>query len=1433
GLSVGYSDGVTSVETAEDLDHPLTRDPLVPILGEYSSSRDDSLRSPADCPSPPPVDGSAEVGPTLFLADRSHFRAKKLFVLDPVEKPLRHSTFRCGNVVQLPSIPETTSGKGYTNHVPLTVQLRINSSTANPLSSLLDTGASLSGIDASLLERLGGRPQGDGMTVKGIGEMRTKGFTTVTFFIEGRDSRDKQVFLECSHDLHVLPNFGPGLLLGRDFIDGHDLSISPARGRARVGQYTFAVNEKIEGPFSADVELHTAVDVVVPPHHNVWIPVDAGGLAPDVDYCIHPRLSASPDETVQLAGPTGRMTKGADARRHVLLGNFGAADCHLARGTIVADAVATRVGDAAHDSGRLFSLSAAAPPSPSYQAYTASAEPDPLSGVADPIDAFEPEGGADPDPRHDSATVEIDGHFRVGVDDDGCPSPAVVALLRRHEKAFALDGRPGLVHGTEMAIDLKEGTDLRPEAPRRVSPEKRQAIDTAIDQLLKWDVVKPSSSPASFPVLMVRQYGKWRFCVDYRQLNASTIPDRYPLPTVDSVFQTLCGKRIFSSLSAIRGYHQLPVRPSDRWKTAFTCHRGLFQYRTVPFGLRNAPAVFQRLMDRLLGALRWQDAVVYIDDIVVATASLEDHLRALESILSSAEREGLRFSPGKCTFAVGSLVLLGRKVSGAGVAIWSDRAAAVRDLARPTTLRELYHALGLFGYYRMFVPNYARIAEPLSRLTRGWRYEQADGRYRLVNADGKPAVAERVVLDWTGAQQQSFDALKAALVSPPVLAHPDPSRPYLLYVDASQDGFGAILHQVFDRDVPSPPQSVESAQLLAMDLVRAPQPIARESWTAWLRADRLFAPVVREAESRDRRESLDGVWSFRDGVLVRRQDGRLALPEGALPELLRSVHDQNGHFGFYKTYLALSRHFWRPGLAVSVRSWVKFCSVCQRTKLGRKTGALRIDRDPQAPFDAISLDIVLGLPLSRSGNNAAVVILDVFSRTVLIEPCPHTITAEGIAAIVSNRVLRYGWRPRRLVSDSEARLTGSVMSALATSLGAEIAPSPPYHQQANAVERAIQTVQHVLQSIALDSRAHWDRRLAPAVELAMNSSPSVTTGHRPFDLLFISHPDIVHAVFDGEEEHAGVGTFAERLAAAEERLVEARRMIAAARAGQKKRYDQSRASPAAIRVGDLVYVRLRDRPVPNAIGDKLDAWKRGPFAVTEVLSAHRIRLDLPDDMAIDPVFRHDDAAGSGDSAGGEAPEVPVSDEVLSAGADGVMDVDGRGSPRARRLPVSLRGFHLGVLTTADRAQLEKALGEPIHRPRRLALSDRSVLLEEKPVAFLSRLTTPAEQKMVAAELELRCLAWAFAKWAYLLEGALVTVVTDHQPMGAMLQSTAGVSYGPNIARCRAQLMPHLPHLRFVVKPGALHSNVDALSRLHTDPGRSAFLGGDVLDETPA
>ncbi|CAD6886685.1 unnamed protein product [Tilletia laevis] len=450
-----------------------------------------------------------------------------------------------------------------------------------------------------------------------------------------------------------------------------------------------------------------------------------------------------------------------------------------------------------------------------------------------------------------------------------------------------------------------------------------------------------------------------------------------------------------------------------------------------------------------------------------------EHLVALDTLLSSAERVGLKFSPTKCTFAISSLVLLGRKVSGAGVAVWKERASAVADLARPSTLQALYHVLGLFGYYRAFVHKFAEVAAPLTRLLRGWRYETTDGQSRLVSVDGKTAVASRVSIPWADEQQRSFDALKAAISQPPVLAHPNPAHPYILYVDASKEAFAAIVHQVCieddTRDLVSVSPPAATLAHLAVPLL--PPSVARSRWTQWLRDDRVFGPLLRALES-----SADSLpdWVLRDGVLVRRADDKLALAEAGLPTILRAAHDGTGHFGFVKTFLSISRRFWRPSLSTAVRAWVKHCEVCLRTKSVPKTGSLDIAHDASGPFERISIDLLLGLPLSRSGNDAALAILDTFSRMVLLTPCHHSVTADGFAAIVSDRVLRMGWRPKRIVSDSEARMTGARMTALANSLGAELTPSTPYHQQANAVERSIQTVQKVLQALSVDSAAHWD-----------------------------------------------------------------------------------------------------------------------------------------------------------------------------------------------------------------------------------------------------------------------------------------------------------------------------------------------------------------------
>ncbi|KAE8225968.1 hypothetical protein CF326_g7780 [Tilletia indica] len=649
-----------------------------------------------------------------------HFFTARTFTVDQ-NKPLGQRIKRRGTTVSVQPGPDVGSGAAYRRHIPLTTHIRINDSDGQPMSSLLDTGASLSVIDRNLLEVLGGTAQGTPMPIHGLGNASSLGWCTIPFFIDARDEQGQSVSLECQVDFHIVDAFAPSLCLGQDFINTHSVAIHCRRGTAELQQegrtFTFRVHEHMPTPFAPQAELCTTRDVVVPARSHVWVPVDTGSLAPGLDYTAFPRLAVNEAESIRIAGPLAVINS---ATSHLLITNIGTADTTFERRNPVADALVAQLGDVGVHSAHTFELPAEVPPAATYSTAAGHAVPD--TTAAEPLDVVEePDGFGLVDPAVEAQTTLVDGAFKVGVNSAGEPHSALVDVLRRHTEAFALDGRPGRVVGHEMPIDLLDERNLHPEAPRRASPEKQRAMDSAIDQLLEWDVIEPSTSPLSFPVLMVRQYNKWRFCIDYRQLNAHTVPDAYPLPTTDSIFNSLAGKRVYSSLDAIRGYHQLEVRERDRWKTAFTCHRGLYQYKTVPFGLRNAPAVFQRLMDSLLGELRWKVAVVYIDDVVVATRTMEEHVRALDILLGRAESVGLRFSPAKCTFGVASLVLLGRKVSGAGVAVWSDRARAVLDLPRPVTLRQLYHTLGLFGYYRAFIPGFATIVAPLTSLTRGWR----------------------------------------------------------------------------------------------------------------------------------------------------------------------------------------------------------------------------------------------------------------------------------------------------------------------------------------------------------------------------------------------------------------------------------------------------------------------------------------------------------------------------------------------------------------------------------------------------------------------------------------------------------------------------------------------------------------------------------------
>ncbi|KAE8218095.1 hypothetical protein CF319_g7960 [Tilletia indica] len=1347
--------------------------------------------------------------PVLHLANTSWLLEPAVV---PTAAPSLQKPRRSCTEVKMSRLLETGSGRGYERHAPTTCRLRFTGSDLPDVSSLIDTGASLSTIDRGLADRLGLTPQEPSLSINGIGTQRTLGYVTLPFYLEGTDAEGGAVRLHFDHDFHVLQNFAPGICLGDDWITGHSVVVDTAGGVATIGGHTFPVRGRVPHARTLSAKICTKKDTVIPPSCHAWVDVDTAALVEDVDYLLEPTFLHSPDTDLALTAVACVMDHSTS---RLLVTNFGIDAFQLPSRSNLGQATALGPGVIPRDTGLTFHL-----------------EADSLATPLDPFDFDEQPSAAE---ANAASTTLVDDFWKVGVDSNGKPHPGVVEVLRRHRQAFALDGRPGHIRGVEMHIPVEEPSRLRAEPPRRVSPELRAVIEKQIAELLEWDVIEESRSPVSSAVHLVKQRDKVRFCVDYRHINSATTPDRYPLPRIDDVLESLRGARWFSSLDAIRGYHQMDVAEEDRWKTAFITHKGLYQYKRVPFGLRSAPAYFQRFMDGLLGPMRWITALVYLDDVVVYTKTLEDHLAALAQLLEAAERSGLRFSPAKCTFAVRELNLLGRKVSGHGLGIMEDRASAVLDLHPPRTLHELYHTLGLFTYYRQFIPRFSQIAKPLTDLTKGWSYKKVGSVHRLLDSDGAFVSARTASIPWTSIQQEAFETLKRAIAAPPTLAHPDYDRPFLLYTDACKTGFAAAVHQV--SVFPAGPDAMAFPAWPRDPLVGG-----RDQWVTALRADPIFGPTIRRLESGGD-HGPEEIYRLVDGVLLRRDDGRLCVPRSCLLPLLRSFHDEGGHFGFAKTYMRTAAEFWHPRLSSLVAAYIRHCATCLRTKTSRAVGRLDIDHDAVRPWQHTSIDVVLGLPRSQRGHDAIIIGTDTFSKMVLLAPCTSSFTARDITSFVLNRIVRAGWRPERLTSDHDLRIMGSACSQLGELLGMRVTPTPPHHHQANPVERQVQTLQRVLRAMVASGSGSWDDAILPAAELAMNSAPSLATGMTPFDAVYIDSPRALDTILS-RPDHGGVGEWAERFAQAKARLLEAKTLIRAERLRQSRAYDDRHAPLPSLRPGDRVWVRLSDRPIGSAPSGKLAPGKVGPYLVRRILSEHRVLVDVPatlnigDEFAVSQLELHprEEDPFHRSASPVRSPTAPRPPRSVSPPPSPAEPVPPRRGLRERRAAPILRdpmqtAYSLRASLAVPFAEPDDVFSSPRQRVRRTIIDGVAVQLVERPVAFLSRSTTSAEAKLTGPELELTCIAWAMTRAQHLLMGSQVTIFTDHAPVPGMLSSRTGqVPCGAVVERARVLLRPHLDRLQFVHKPGRLHINVDALSRLpHAQVSRDAelSLGGRV------
>ena len=607
-----------------------------------------------------------------------------------------------------------------------------------PVLWLVDTGCTVTMLSLEVYNQI---PRKDrpalspfyGNLITGNGSvMEVAGQTRMRIAVDG---------LELEHDIIVADTDNQGML-GLDFMLQHDAVINVAGGKLTIGRRVVAAECKQVQRSASRVTL--AETVVVPAGHRMLLPGRiGGGVLAEGQWMIGP-LSHTPGNKAIAVART--LVDGQKNKVPFEVMNPTTEDILLYKGTHVALAFPAEVVDDVQPLG--------------FEKTVTSERMNRVGLTAE----LPPELGRMVDEIGDSVSQ---GEKR-----------AIKQMLHRKRSAFMLEGDPlgktDLVHH-----EIHTTTQVPIKQPARRFPiHQREEGEKQVKEMLEKGLIEPSESPWASPVVLVKKKdGSTRFCIDYRRLNDVTIKDAYPLPRIDDSLDALSGADCFSTLDLASGYWQVGLADDARQKSAFVTNSGLYQFTVMPFGLSNAPSTFERLMERVLSGLQWQICLVYLDDVIVFSRGVSQHISRLEEVLERIMAAGLRLKPKKCHLFQTRVGYLGHVVSGEGISTDPEKIKAVEDWKVPKDLHDVRSFLGLCSYYRRFIKDFSSIAKPLTQLTE----------------------KERDFV-WGTAQEEAWLDLKRRLVNAPILAYPDPQLSFILDTDASGFGIGGVLSQVQDGE---------------------------------------------------------------------------------------------------------------------------------------------------------------------------------------------------------------------------------------------------------------------------------------------------------------------------------------------------------------------------------------------------------------------------------------------------------------------------------------------------------------------------------------------------------------------------------------------------------------------------------------------------------